>query len=266
MKNLIRFILLFVISIVLLYLSLLIGELLSSLLLFSAAVLHLLHRKRSASLGTISILLTEAILVLFSSNLVHKFDNWLENVYEVEQVYPIKPNQVYKSILISIENVDKGSPINAAEIYLEYDKKNVTVLEVKTQDQFLKITLSDKVNKENGTVYISGGLPNPGYSSKTALFAQVLLSQSSTTQSELRVGKKSRILANDGYGTNLSDRKGGPYFKIAESDSTNTVSSEDTSNNRKILSVSGFDTSSSNSRINLVAKLFLKLNSKLLKK
>lgn len=266
MKKLITLILLFIASIILLYLSLLIGELATSLLFLSAAVLHLVYRRRNASLGIISLLLAEAILVLFSSNLVHRFDSMLKSIYEVEQVYPIKPDQVYKSILISIENIDEESPINAAEIYLEYDKENMTVSDVKTQDQFLKITLAADINKEQGSVYIAGGLPNPGYLSKSALFAQVFLSQSSTAQNDLRIGKKSRILANDGYGTELSGTKDGPYFKLSQSDNTNSISSEDISNNRKILNVNGFDSSSSRSRINIVAKFFLELNSKVLKK
>lgn len=266
MKKLLTLILIILMSIILLYLSLFIGELVVSLIFFVAAVLYMLYRRRRTSLGVVSVLLAEAILVLLSYTIIHRFDVMLKGIYKIDQVYPIKPNQLYKSIMISIENVASSFPINAAEIYLEYDKEEVSIMHVKPQDQFLKITLSTEVNKELGGVYIAGGLPNPGYSSKSALFAQVFLSQSANSQNELRVGKKSRILANDGDGTDLSAIKDGPYFKLNETATTNAITSEDTANSRKVLNVNGFESSSSRGKINIVAKFLLALNSKVLKK
>ncbi len=266
MKKVLTLALIIPLSIILLYISLFIGELIVSCIFFIAAVLYMLNRRREASLRVVSILLVEAVLVLLSYTIIHKFDEMLKDVFKVDQVYPIKPNQLYKSIMISIENITSNSPINAAEIYLEYDKEEVTIIHVKPQDQFLKITLSSEVDKELGGVYIAGGLPNPGYTSKSALFAQVFLSQSANSKNELRIGKKSRILANDGAGTDLSAIKDGPYFKLNETVTTNTITSEDTANSRKVLNVNGFESRPSKSRINIIARLLLALNSKVLKK
>ncbi len=266
MKKLLTLALIVLLSIILLYLSLFIGEPVVSLIFFTIAVLYILFNRRRSRLGVVFVLLAEALLVLLSNTIIHKFDVALKNIFKIDQVYPIKPNQLYKSIMISIENVTSSSPINAAEIYLEYDKEEVSIMHVKSQDQFLKVTLSTEVNKELGGVYIAGGLPNPGYSSKSALFAQIFLRQSANSQNELRIGKKSRILANDGDGTDLAAIKNGPYFRLNETETTNVITSEDASNSRNVLNVDGFKSSSSRGRINIVAKFFLGLNSKVLKK
>lgn len=266
MKKILILLLLFCISVILLYLSLIIGELLVSLSFLAAAVLYKVYRRQQAALGVITILLVEAVLVLFSFNLINKFDAMLKDRLDIQQVYPIKPNYVYKSFLISIENITNTNPINAAEIYLAYDTSNVTIIDIKPQDQFLKITLAATTDKNKGLVYIAGGLPNPGYTAKSALFAQVFVSQAEGTRNDLTVGKGSRILVNDGKGTNLAGTRRGPYFKLVETPNTNAISAEATSNTRQILRVSGFLNKQYTSKIHSITKSILSLNSKVLKK
>lgn len=266
MKKLFSFILLLIISVLLLYLSLFLGELLVSILFLITAVLYVLYKKRGINWGVLSILLAGALIVLFSFNIIHKFDEILRHRYGIEQIYPIKPNEIYKSILISIENISKNKPINAAEIYLQYNSEEISIVNVKSQDQFLKITLSADVDKDQGTIYIAGGLPNPGYASKSALFAQVFLTQVANSKNDFKVGSKSRILANDGKGTDLSALTDGPYFTLNETTGTNTVVSEEIGNNRNVLNINGFASNTSKGRINMIARFFLTLNSKVLKK
>lgn len=266
MKNIFKISALIILSIVLIYLSLFIGELITSILFVLGTAIYVYIRRRNIKLYIVVTLLSEAILILFSFNIVSLFDKSLQNIFEIKQVYPVKPTSLYRSYVISIENISSINPINAAEIYLFYDRNKVEVLDVKPLDEFLKITLSNTNDENKGLVYIAGGLPNPGYSSKKALFAQLIVLLKGKTSSDLIISSKSRILANDGSGTSLSTTTNGPYFRLEEVPTTNPIATDSSDNTRQEIAVDGVNGALSRHRINLLIHLLLKLNSIVLEK
>ena len=265
-QNTIYILFIIIVSIILIYVTPLIGELVVSFSFMLIALSYLYIKRSKSNMLLVVFLLIEALVLLFSYQILYSFDRWLRNISNIDQVVSVDKGNFYKSILISIDKIDANNPINAAEIYISFDPKSTSILDIKTIDEFLKITLNSSFDNKTGQLYIAGGLPNPGIYKNKVLFAQLFYSQSPTSKSQFTISDKSRILANDGKGTQLSSIKGGPVFKLSEVSTTNTLTIEENANTRSVLETKTGANLFSTSEINTLVKWILLLNSKIIEK
>lgn len=96
--------------------------------------------------------------------------------------------------------------INAAEFYFSFPNDKLEVIEIKKEGSFfaLWITGFPKFTNESGSLELAGGLPKPGFSGKNGLVATVVFKAKASGEAIISLdSKKSRLLANDGLGSQV---------------------------------------------------------------
>lgn len=104
---------------------------------------------------------------------------------------------------LPIEIVGIKRPINAVQADLSFDPRRIEAVEVSTKDSFANIFVQKEVNNEIGFVRLTGGLPNPGFSSDRGLFGTVYFRGKIPGIVKVEFLPSSLVLANDGKGTNV---------------------------------------------------------------
>ena len=125
---------------------------------------------------------------------------------------------------IAIKILTGGEAINAVEVVANYDPKAVEVLDIITTNSFCRqdLFITKTIDNENGIVDIACGLPNPGFSKPNGIVAELLIQPLKSGQLSLRFGDETKVLANDGLGTNV--------LRLAIDGSYNIVSYDDQQN------------------------------------
>lgn len=96
--------------------------------------------------------------------------------------------------------------MNAAEFYFSYP---IDLLEIQTVDQggsFYELWIKDYPRFDNtkGIVELAGGLPKPGFTGRDGLVAVIVFKAKAVGVANITMDQsKSRILANDGLGTQI---------------------------------------------------------------
>lgn len=116
-----------------------------------------------------------------------------------EMPLSIKVNQKMK-LPIFIDTA--GLTINAAEVYLKYDPTALKVETVSKENSFFQlwITGEPKFSNDNGEISFAGGLPKPGFQGRGQV-GEVVITPLKNGVQTLSFDQKSRILLNDGVGT-----------------------------------------------------------------
>lgn len=125
---------------------------------------------------------------------------------------------------IAIKVLTGGEAINAIEVVANYDPKAVEILDIITTNSFCRqdFFITKTIDNENGIVDIACGLPNPGFSRPNGIVAELLIQPLKSGQLSLHFGDETKILANDGLGTNV--------LRLAIDGSYNIVSYDDQQN------------------------------------
>lgn len=125
---------------------------------------------------------------------------------------------------IAIKVLTGGEAINAAEVVVNYDPEAVEVLDIITINSFCRqdLFITKTIDNENGVVDIACVLPSPGFSEPNGIVAELLIQPLKSGQLSLRFGDETKILANDGLGTNV--------LRLAIDGSYNIVNYDDQQN------------------------------------
>ncbi|MFA5392176.1 MAG: cache domain-containing protein [Candidatus Paceibacterota bacterium] len=125
---------------------------------------------------------------------------------------------------IAIKVLTGGEAINAIEVVANYDPKAVEVLDIITTNSFCRqdFFITKTIDNEKGVVNVACGLPNPGFSEPNGIVAELLIQPLKSGQLSLRFGDETKVLANDGLGTNV--------LRLAIDGSYNIVSYDDQQN------------------------------------
>ena len=101
-------------------------------------------------------------------------------------------------------SVDKA--INAAEFDFIFPTDLLQVKEIKTEGSFFALWIKDSPGYSNdkGTIYLAGGLPTPGFVGQNGLVATVIFTTKHKGTGKITLDPKSRVLLNDGLGTQLA--------------------------------------------------------------
>ena len=120
-----------------------------------------------------------------------------------------------------------GEAINVVSAIINYDPKAVEIKDILTDKSFCdqNLFLEKEINKEKGEIIITCGIPNPGFAKPKGIVAELVLQPLNDGFISLRFDPESRVLANDGLGTNvLRQTTDGSYQVVNESLTTSTRS------------------------------------------
>jgi len=125
---------------------------------------------------------------------------------------------------IAIKVSTGGEAINAVEAVVNYDPEAAEVLDIITTNSFCRQDLFIKktIDNENGVVNIACVLPNPGFLEPNGIVAELLIQPLKSGQLSLYFGDETKVLANDGLGTNV--------LRLAIDGSYNILSYDDQQN------------------------------------
>ena len=99
--------------------------------------------------------------------------------------------------------LSSSETMNAAEFFFSFPTDLVEVVSIDTIYS-LWVTGSPKFDNITGTLSFEGGLPTPGFSGDNGLIATVVFRTKNAGSGEITIDtEKSRVLANDGLGTNI---------------------------------------------------------------
>lgn len=98
-----------------------------------------------------------------------------------------------------------GEAINVAGVIIQYDPKMIEVEEIITENSFCSPSLfiEKSIDNEKGEVNISCGLPSPGFSGIEGTVSELIIRIKEDGNFSLYFGQDTKILANDGFGTDV---------------------------------------------------------------
>lgn len=98
---------------------------------------------------------------------------------------------------------DPEQPINVVQADMEFDSSFLEVDRIDTTESFATIFTQKDFSNKDGWIRIVGGLPSPGFSAAKGLFARIHFKPRKSGIGRITFMQSSRLLANDGKGTNL---------------------------------------------------------------
>ncbi len=116
----------------------------------------------------------------------------LRRQYKNLEIFPLK---------IEVSGVQ--TPINAVQVDLGFDPTRIQAVKIDISDSFANIFIDKQIDNENGRVRLTGGLPNPGFTSDKGSFATVYFQAGSPGPAQIAFLPTSLVMANDGKGSNV---------------------------------------------------------------
>jgi hypothetical protein len=104
-------------------------------------------------------------------------------------------------------------PINLVQADLRFDTNIFSVQDIQLDKSFATIITEKSYSDENGFLAIKAGLPNPGFMGK-GLLARVVLKRKQAGAANIQFLSSSKVLANDGDGTNLLSQSNNTIIEI----------------------------------------------------
>ena len=95
------------------------------------------------------------------------------------------------------------TPINVVQADITFDSDLLEVRSIDTANSFATIFTQKEYSNEEGWIRVVGGLPNPGYLGEMGQFVRIFFLPKSTGLGKITFLPTSKMLANDGKGTNI---------------------------------------------------------------
>ena len=94
-------------------------------------------------------------------------------------------------------------PVNTVQADIGFDPSKIEVVDISTEESFANVFIQKEINDEAGYARLTGGLPNPGYLSDHGVFGTVYFRGKAAGVVKIEFLPTSRVLANDGRGTDV---------------------------------------------------------------
>ncbi len=108
-----------------------------------------------------------------------------------------------------------GESINAVEVNLKFDPKKVQITTPSTGKSFVSVWISQPTfSNIRGTASFRGGVPSPGINTSSALVSTVTFRTISPGDTAISIERSSRVLLDDGKGTDILTSLGKGNYKI----------------------------------------------------
>lgn len=106
-----------------------------------------------------------------------------------------------------------GQPVNAIEAFVNFPPDKLQV--VSLSKSLIELWVAQpSFSNTKGTVSLQGGIPNPGINTSAGSIITITFRAKSAGAVTLTYGDSSKVLANDGSGTNLLNSKGQASYNI----------------------------------------------------
>lgn len=128
-----------------------------------------------------------------------------EGTYEVGETLPMQ-------VLVNIAE----QPINAVGAYLEFPSDLVEVVKIDTSGSFCTLFPENSFDNSTGTITYSCGLPTPGFSENFGIVGTFYIKFKKPGYADIFFSEKSKVLANDKFGTNILTGTVGAGYNIIE--------------------------------------------------
>lgn len=107
---------------------------------------------------------------------------------------------------ITIEVSNIKTAVNAVQTDISFDFEKLELIDISTEGSFANIFVNKEINNEIGFASIAGGLPNPGFSDESGIFATAFFRGISPGLATIEFLPTSMVLANDGKGSNMLEK------------------------------------------------------------
>ena len=105
---------------------------------------------------------------------------------------------------VSIFVDTRGVAVNSIELNLKFPPDKLQITKPSTGKSFISIWASPPIySNEKGILSFSGGLPSPGINTSSGLISTVTFRARSSGTAKIEILSSSKVLANDGKGTNI---------------------------------------------------------------
>jgi hypothetical protein len=138
---------------------------------------------------------------------------------EIPEYGNYKMNEV---TIIPIKVSGLKTTINVVQADIKYDPLLVEVQDVIVEESFANIFIQKDIRNDLGFTRITGGIPNPGFTGEEGVFAKLLIRCKSPGTGKISVLPTSKVLANDGNGTDVLAEFNDHMFYIANEELTIT--------------------------------------------
>jgi hypothetical protein len=120
--------------------------------------------------------------------------------------------------IISVVIDSGGENINAIELELLYDATKIQVDELIMARSICssELTIEKNIDSKNGKITLSCIIPNPGFSEKKGILADIILTPMVRGDFSINFGENNKILANDGLATNVLRESYDAYYDIID--------------------------------------------------
>lgn len=98
-----------------------------------------------------------------------------------------------------------NQPINAVSLIIHYSKTNLKPILIDNTNSAFSIFLNENINKDDGTITIIYIEPYPGINKKSNI-ADIIFEKTGEGEALVSYDKDSKVLANDGFGTDVLDQ------------------------------------------------------------
>lgn len=106
---------------------------------------------------------------------------------------------------IGVRLFSGGEAINATEVQLAFDPAMLQVADIDFSRSWCNesLIIQREIDNEAGTVTIVCGVPNPGFSERSGIVADLFVQPLTVGRASLEFTERTRVLANDGLGTEV---------------------------------------------------------------
>jgi hypothetical protein len=113
-----------------------------------------------------------------------------------------------------------GESINTVGVSIHFNPDLVSINKIDTSDSFCSYFIEKRIDVVNGIVTVSCLIPSPGLFSSSAVIANLIVTPKKSGSFDLTYFPETRVLANDGLGTDILRTFSNASFKIESSSIT----------------------------------------------
>ena len=159
-----------------------------------------LSKKRKILLGSLLLLI---LILIFPGILSISRQLKGENKAILKLLTPQPSVYVGTTFPLDIKLSTPHKTINAVEFTMTFNPQILEILTMSTAQSFCSFYADNSFDNIKGEVTIACGVPNPGFSGESVLVHLSMRSKTSGSPQIALIPEKTRVLANDGKGTNL---------------------------------------------------------------
>lgn len=122
-----------------------------------------------------------------------------------------------------------GEAINVVQLNLKFNPSVAKIKEIEMENSICNgnLIIEKKINNDSGEANISCGLPTPGFQGNNGTVAELIFAPQTEGEFALEFSSGTKVLANDGLGTDVLRFSENGNFRVIDFDKQRTTSSSE---------------------------------------